>query len=241
MAAILEIAANSLASALAAQRGGADRIELCAALEVGGVTPSEGLIAVVREKVRLPLYVLIRPRAGDFVYSDEEFATMQRDIEHCVTLGCDGVVIGALDAHGDVDRVRCRELIGAAGRLGVTFHRAFDMARDASAALEDLVALGCERVLTSGGAPNALQGAATIQALVRQAGHRIRIMPGGGVDANNVATLRTQTDAKEFHASARRLLPSRAQVRSGADLGMSGGEWRTDAEQVRAMVTALRG
>lgn len=236
----LEIAANSLASALAAQEGGADRIELCSALEVGGLTPSHGLIALARERVRIPIYALIRPRAGDFCYNEDEFATMLCDIEHCVATGCDGIVIGALDVNATVDAVRCRALISAAGRLGVTFHRAFDMTRDLSAALEDVVALGCERLLTSGGKPTALAGADTIRALVQQAGQRIRVMPGAGIDASNIAAIRAQTTASEFHASAKHALPSRMRSMPQADLGMSGSEWRTDAEQVRALVAALR-
>ena len=149
---LLEIAANSLASALAAQEGGADRIELCSALELGGLTPTHAQISLARERVRLPIHVLIRPRAGDFVYSDLEFETMQRDIETCVALGCDGVVIGALDAADDVD-ARCSALVGAAGKLDVTFHRAIDMSRDPRHALEAIVALRCRRVLTSARAP----------------------------------------------------------------------------------------
>lgn len=237
---MLEIAANSLASALAAQHGGADRIELCSALELGGLTPSHGLITLARAQLRIPLYVLIRPRAGDFVYDEHEFATMLRDIGHCAASGCDGVVIGALDAGGNVDTARCRELVEAAGDLGVTFHRAFDVSRDLSAALEDVIALGCARVLTSGGHATALAGAATIRALAQQAGDRIRVMPGAGIDASNIAALRAQTTAHEFHASARRALASRMRGDASAALGMSGGEWRTDAEQVRALVASLR-
>ena len=236
----LEIAANSLASALAAQVGGADRIELCGALEVGGLTPSHALIALTREQVRIPIQVLIRPRAGDFVYSEHELTTMLHDIEHCVAIGCDGVVIGALGADGSIDKARCRDLICAAGRACVTFHRAFDTTRDLSAALEDVIALGCQRLLTSGGQASALAGTATIGALVRQAGSRIRVMPGGGIDAANVGTIRAQTAADDFHASAKRVLPSRMRDSPLIDLGMSGGEWRTDVEQVRALAAALR-
>jgi len=237
--ALLEIAANSLASALAAQEGGADRIELCSALEVGGLTPSHALIALAREQLRIPIHVLIRPRAGDFVYSEHELTTMLRDIEHCVAVGCDGVVIGALDADGSIDKPRCRELIAAARNLGVTFHRAFDTTRDLSAALEDVIALGCVRLLTSGGQPSALGGGATIHELVQQAGSRIRVMPGGGIDAANIGTIRAQTAADDFHASAKRVLPSRMRDGPLIDLGMSGGEWRTDTEQVRALAAAL--
>ena len=235
---VLEIAANSLASALAAQEGGANRIELCAALEVGGLTPSYAQIALTRERVRIPIYVLIRPRTGDFVYSDGEFETMQRDIETCASLGCDGIVIGALDESGAVDANRCRPLIAAAGGRGVTFHRAFDMSRDPEAALEDIIALRCERVLTSGTQADALAGARLIATLVAQAAGRISVMPGAGVNARNIASLRALTGAREFHASAKRELPSR--MRGGNDLpGMTAGEVLSDVEQVRALVAAL--
>jgi copper homeostasis protein len=234
----LEVAANSLASALAAQEGGANRIELCAALELGGLTPSYAQIALARERVRIPIYVLIRPRTGDFVYSDDEYETMQRDIETCAALGCDGVVIGALDSSGSVDTARCRSLITSAGRLGVTFHRAFDMSDDPRQALEDIIALGCERVLTSGAQPDAPAGAALIRTLVEQAADRITVMPGAGVTAENIAALRALTGAREFHASAKRELPSR--MRAGNTLsGMTAGEVLSDVEQVRALVAAL--
>ena len=238
---LLEVAANSLASALAAQAGGADRVELCAGLELGGLTPSPGLLAQVREALRIPLYVLIRPRGGDFVYSDEETETMRRDIEACVALGCDGVVLGALDADGDVDLPRCRVLVAAAGSLGITFHRAIDVSRDPLQTLEAAIALGCERVLSSGARPGAPQGAELLRDMVRQAGERIVVMPGAGIDAGNIAALRTATGAREFHASAKRALPSAMRHPADAALGMSAGETRTDADEVRRLVAALRG
>jgi copper homeostasis protein len=237
-AAVLEIAANSLASAQAAQEGGADRIELCAALELGGLTPSYAQIALTRERLRIPIYVLIRPRTGDFVYSGSECETMQRDIETCVSLGCEGVVIGALDGSGSVDTNRCRALIAAAGKLGVTFHRAFDMSHDPATALEDIIALGCERVLTSGAQADAVAGAALIANLVVQAAGRISVMPGAGVTAQNIAVLRALTGAREFHASAKRELPSGMRGRNTLP-GMTAGEVLSDVGQVRALVAAL--
>lgn len=236
----LEIAANSLASALAAQAGGADRIELCAALEIGGLTPSPALLALARERVTRPLYVLIRPRAGDFVYSDEECDTMLRDIEHCAALGCDGVVLGVLKPDGNVDLPRCRALIGAAHGLGVTFHRAIDASHDPRRALEDLIALGCERVLASGAQRSAMAGAPLLRELVAQAGERIVVMPGAGIDAGNIAGLRDATGAREFHASAKIALPSRRRHAPPLALDMEAGEWRTDADEVRRLVAALR-
>lgn len=237
---ILEIAANSLASALAAQRGGAGRIELCAALELGGLTPSHAQIALARDRLRMPLYVLIRPRAGDFLYNELELETMQRDIEACAAAGCDGVVLGALDADGHIDLPRCRSLIDAAGAMGVTFHRAFDLACDPVRALEDLLALGCERVLTSGAQPAATEGAALISDLVVQARDRIVVMPGAGIDAGNIAALAQRTRAREFHASAKQLWPSRMRHHHDHFDDMQRGEWRSDEAQVRELVAALQ-
>lgn len=236
---ILEIAANSVASALAAQEGGAGRVELCTALELGGLTPSHAQIALARERLRIPLYVLIRPRAGDFLYGELECETMLRDIETCASLGCDGVVLGMLDAEGRVDTARCRPLIVAAGKLGVTFHRAFDLSRDPAQALEDIVTLGCERILTSGMQGSAADGNALIRELVEQAGDRIVVMPGAGITAQNIAALATATGAHEFHASAKHQLPSGMHHRRPLLSDMEGGELCSDVEQIRALVTAL--
>jgi copper homeostasis protein len=236
---ILEIAANSVASALAAQEGGAGRVELCTALELGGLTPSHAQIALARERLRIPLYVLIRPRAGDFLYGELECETMLRDIETCASLGCDGVVLGVLDAEGRVDTARCRPLIAAAGKLGVTFHRAFDLSRDPAQALEDIVTLGCECILTSGMQGSAADGSALIRELVEQAGDRIVVMPGAGITARNIATLATATGAHEFHASAKHQLPSGMHHRRPLVSDMEGGELCSDVEQIRALVTAL--
>lgn len=238
MGRLLEVAANSLDSALAAQAGGAGRIELCTALEQGGLTPSYGEIALVREQVALPLYVLIRPRAGDFLYSDGELTTMRRDIQACKALGCDGVVIGVLNAHGEVDQARCHTLIDAADGMGVTFHRAFDLVPDQARALETIIALGAERVLSSGGERSAMAGAARLQALIAQAGGRIKVMPGAGITPANIATIATLTGASELHASAKRSYASGMQHRSPDGLDMDTGETRTDTDEVRALMTA---
>ncbi|MGN2251171.1 copper homeostasis protein CutC [Frateuria sp. GZRe14] len=237
---LLEVAANSVASALAAQEGGAGRVELCAALELGGVTPSYAEIATARDRLTIPLYVLIRPRGGDFLYNDFECEVMLRDVEACAALGCDGVVLGVLDAEGRVDHARCRALVGAAGRLGVTFHRAFDMVVDAAQALEAVIGLGCERVLSSGARTSAIDGAAALRALVEQAAGRLVVMPGAGVHAGNIATLARATGASEFHASAKRALPSGMRHRQPGLDDMATGEWRSDKAEVRAMVSALQ-
>ena len=237
-AAGLEVAADSLASALAAQEGGALRVELCGGLADGGLTPSYATIALAREKLRLPLYVLVRPRTGDFLYDDDEFEVMRRDIAQCVQLGCDGVVIGALDADGNVDRPRCRALVQEAGALGVTFHRAFDLTRDPRQALEDIVGLGCERLLTSGQRDRAIDGAALIADLVRQAGDRIVVMPGSGVDEDNLVLLRERTGVHEFHASARSPRPSAMRYRN-PQVGNLGDRLQSDAARIRRLVDLL--
>jgi copper homeostasis protein len=233
---ILEIAANSVASALAAQQGGAGRVELCTALELGGLTPSYAQIAMAREKLTIPLYVLIRPRAGDFLYSALECETMLRDIEACAKAGCDGVVLGVLDADGHVDRPRCHSLISAAGNMGVTFHRAFDLARDPLTALEDVIALGCERVLTSGAQASAIEGAELIHQLVELAAGRIVVMPGAGVHAGNISELMAITGASEFHASAKRQHTSGMRWQSALLTDMQGGELQSEVEQIRSII-----
>jgi len=238
---LLEIAANSLDSAHAAQAGGADRIELCSALELGGLTPSAGLVEQVQAQITLPVMVLIRPRAGDFVYSAAEHATMLADIAWCRRARVAGVVLGALTADAEVDVARCRELVDAAGDLDVVFNRAIDVSCDLSRSLEAVINLGCMRVLSSGGATSAMHGAARLRGLVDQARGRIVIMPGAGIDANTVAALRSVTGAHEFHASAKRVLPTRTRQAAAAALGMEAGEWRSDAEQVSQLVQALRG
>ena len=237
--ALLEVAANSVASALAAQAGGAGRVELCASLDDGGVTPSHGTIVRARQPLTIPLYVLVRPRAGDFVYQPAELAAMLDDIAHCRSLGCDGVAIGALTPDRELDRDACARLVEAAAGMGVTFHRAFDLVADQPAALEALIDLGVERVLTSGGMAGASAGAAQLARLVAQAGDRITVMPGSGIAPDNLAALRDATRAREFHASARRRLPSAMRRPPGDALGMGAGETRTDVDIVRALVAAL--
>ena len=238
---VLEIAANSFPSALAAQEGGASRIELCAALELGGLTPSPGMIALVHESLSIPIHVLIRPRAGDFAYANEEHATMLADIAYCAAAGCDGVVVGTLTADGDVDTARCREMVAAAEGLDLTFHRAIDVCRDPVAALEAVIDLGFRRVLSSGCAASAKEGSVNLRRMIEQAAGRIEIMPGAGIEPDNIAALMAATGAREFHASAKRTLPSRMRFAPAEALGMAGGETRSDAAEVRRLVEALHG
>ncbi|WP_282296257.1 copper homeostasis protein CutC [Stenotrophomonas sp. PS02289] len=236
---VLEIASNSVASALAAQRGGADRIELFDNLAEGGTTPSFGSIALAREELRIPLFVLIRPRPGDFHYDALERELMLRDIQQCRALGCDGVVIGALDADGNVDVPLCRELVRVAGSMQVTFHRAFDAARDLSAALEDVIDLGCQRVLSSGGQASAEAGADTLAALVNQASGRISVMAGAGIKPGNIASVAQATGCRELHASAKGTRRSAMRFQNPALVGLSPDWVATDADEVAALRAAL--
>lgn len=200
---MLEICIDSIASARAAAAGGADRVELCAGLPEGGTTPSAGMIRGVRAVFPGRLMVIIRPRGYDFLYSEEEVEVMMHDIAVAREFGADGVVIGCLTAEGRVDMDRCRRLMEAAGPLDITFHRAFDMTRDLSEALEDIIRLGVRRVLSSGGMPDTPAGAARLAALVRQAAGRIAIMPGGGVTELNLGGIVRKTGVREIHLSAR--------------------------------------
>lgn len=199
----LEVIGFNIESCILAEAAGAQRIELCDNPGEGGTTPSYGFIKAAREHVQIELYPIIRPRGGDFFYTDAEFEIMKADVQICKELGCDGVVIGILNADGTVDKKRCKELAGIAYPLGVTFHRAFDRVNNAAQALEDVIEIGCERILTSGLVPNALDGAETLAALIKQADERIIIMPGSGVRADNIVELAQKTGAVEFHTSAR--------------------------------------
>lgn len=199
----LEICAGSMDSALAAQEGGADRVELCDNLKEGGTTPSYGTVSRTRDLLDIQLYPIIRPRGGDFLYDEKEFEVMCRDVGICRQLGCDGVVIGLLDADGSVDVKRTRLLVELAWPMGVTFHRAFDRSRDPLAALEDIIGAGCERILTSGQRPTAPEGAALIGSLVDKAGDRIAIMAGSGVTPDNIGELVRATGAREYHSTAK--------------------------------------
>jgi len=236
----MEVCANSLASALAAQKGGAIRVELCDNLPEGGTTPSYAQIAMAKQILSIKVYPIIRPRGGDFLYSDLEFELMKTDIETCKSLLCDGVVIGILKADGSVDIDRCAELIELASPMPVTFHRAFDMSNDLEKALEDIIGLGCERILTSGGESSAIKGAATIAKLIKQAKGRIIIMPGAGVSAANITELIQLTAATEFHASAKHPVKSEMIFRNPRlSMGTTADEFSydlTDSETVEKLI-----
>ncbi|MEZ4835605.1 MAG: copper homeostasis protein CutC [Caldilineaceae bacterium] len=235
----LEVCVDSVAGAVAAQDGGAVRVELCDNLIEGGTTPSAGTIALARRHIDIGLNVIIRPQGGDFCYSDVEFEVMRYDVEEAKRLGTDGVVIGVLTPDGDIDVDRVRALIDVARPLSVTFHRAFDVCRDPFAALETLIDLGVDRVLTSGQEPTTLEGADLIAELVRRAGDRIIIMAGGGINERNVDKIIAQTGVKEIHVSARSSVDSAMTYRNTRVF--MGGELRppeysrktTDAARVR--------
>lgn len=198
-----EICANSVASCIAAQEGGAHRVELCAGIPEGGTTPSYGMIRNAREHISIGLNVIIRPRGGDFLYSDIELKEMLHDIRAAIELGADGLVFGCLRPDGNVDMEAMKLLMEAAGDTPVTFHRAFDHTCDPFKALEDIISLGCARILTSGCRPTAPEGAEILAELVRRASDRIIIMPGCGIRENNIAETARLSGAREFHFSAR--------------------------------------
>lgn len=198
----IEVCCCTMHDVIAARDGGACRVELCSALESGGLTPSAGLIVgAVRERSQMAVNVLVRPRGGDFVYNTRELAVMEADIEAVRAAGAQGVVIGALTAAGEIDVPAMERLLSHCEGLDVTFHRAFDECADPSAALEQLISLGIPRLLTSGCQPDALKGAPLIADLVKQAANRIIIMPGAGINANNISEIERITGAEEFHST----------------------------------------
>lgn len=200
----IEVCCSSLAEAKEAEAGGATRIELCGAIACGGVTPSYGVIrSIVEAKLSLDINVLIRPREGGFCYTPDEIDAMCIDIEFCRQVGVDGVVIGALTPDGEIDIEACRRMIAAAQGLSITFHRAFDVCANPQKALEQIISLGCHRLLTSGCEASAEQGAEFISRLVEQAADRIIIMPGAGIKPSNIAYIEQTTRAAEFHSTAR--------------------------------------
>jgi copper homeostasis protein len=211
---LVEAAVETLDSALAAERAGADRLEVCDNLNDGGTTPDAGLIAALAERTRLPMFVLIRPRAGGFVYSDDEFDAMVRDIELAVRMGIAGIVTGVLTPNGRVDVARMRTLVEAAAGLPVTFHRAIDVAANLPAALEEAIEAGASRVLTSGGAATALEGVDLIAALAGQTRARITVIAGGGIREHNVRDVIARTGVREIHAR----LVDEAQMRGLIDV-----------------------
>lgn len=242
---IIENCANSVESAIEAQKGGALRVELCAGIPEGGTTPSYGDILMARKHLDIALHVIIRPRGGDFLYSPLEQEIMLADIRTARQLGADGIVLGCLTTQGEVDMPLMRRMIEEADGMAVTFHRAFDMVRDYSKALENIISLGCQRILTSGGKPTAILGADQLKACRQQAAGRIIIMPGCGVNPGNIRKLAEATGCHEFHFSGRKAMESGMEYRN-PEVFM-GGEVKveeykrdvTDANKIAAALAAL--
>lgn len=243
---LLEACVDSLDSALAAERGGAARVELCANLVEGGTTPSLGVISETCAQLAIPAFVIVRPRGGDFVYRAGELRVMWRDIVAARGAGADGVVFGALTPEGTVDAEACRLLLEAAEGIPCTFHRAFDMTRDLDESLDALAELGVARVLTSGGAPTALEGAERIASLVRRAGNGVKVMAGGGVRVAYVRDLVRRTGVREVHARLVRVEESEMRYRRpplGIARAFTPDEYRwtaTDEAAVAELVAELR-
>ena len=242
-----EICSGSLQSALNAQEAGAHRVELCSALSLGGLTPSYGFIELARKRLKIDVNVLIRPRQGDFLYDSDEVAVMIRDIIACAQMGVDGVVIGALDPFGNVDVDACRAMVAVAKHHGmsVTFHRAIDRACNIMAALEDVISVGADRVLSSGGKPTSLEGLETLARMNAAAAGRIIIMPGGGVNAENIRQILEGTGAQEIHFSGSQTIQSEMVYREGVSFtpdSLGGDFTRTEssAEKIRQMIQAAQ-
>ena len=224
---LLEMSVETLDAAIAAARGGADRIELCEDLSVGGVTPSAQLMREARARVQVPIFAMIRPRGGNFHYSAAEFVEMKTQIAYAKSTRMDGVVFGILTADQTVDVPRNGELVELAKPLPATFHRAFDELPDLQNGLKDVIAAGATRILTSGGAATAEEGAGRIAALLQQAGEEITILPGGGIRPGNLGRIARVARAREFHSGLSNLLPGPA------------GTHREFEEGVRALVRVL--
>lgn len=243
---LIEVCVEGIDGLLAAQAAGADRVELCASLIEGGITPSLGTVREALRVATIPFHAIVRPRGGDFLYSEAEFASMVADVVALRELGVAGVVVGCLTADGDIDEPRMRVLVEAAGPLAVTCHRAFDMTRDPRAALEALIRAGVHRVLTSGQRDTAVEGLDLLAALVKQAAGRIIIMGCGGLAPDNIGTVRAGTGMTEMHFAALKDAPSGMRFRN-PNVGMGGSdidrEYRntlTDRELVAATIAAAR-
>ena len=235
MAFSFEVCAPNLQSAIAAKAAGATRIELCAALELGGLTPSLGLVAYLVEVVGIPVHVLLRPRDGNFCYDHQEWAVLQRDAALCRDAGAAGIVIGALTPENKLDLPLLAALRASAGGMEVTCHRAFDFVKDPFEALEQLIDMGFNRVLTSGQAPTAFEGRFLLQQLVEKAKGRITIMPGAGIDAGNIQVIAETTGAKDFHFSAKTNIVQPA----GALPGLNNAYLAADLTKIGEIMAAL--
>jgi copper homeostasis protein len=239
---LIEVCVTSAESALNAEKGGALRVELVDNLIEGGTTPSAGTITELRKRLTIGLYVMIRPRGGDFCYSDLEFEIMREDVKMARKLGADGVVAGILNPNGTIDKERMAALRETANGIGFTCHRAIDMTKDKFEALEDIISIGADRILTSGGKNKAPDGSGLINELIRKADGRIVIMPGSGVNEETIGNLKITTGANEFHVTGRSLYPGNMQYRN-PDVSMGDNvtvpeydQWMTDPERIKKIV-----
>jgi copper homeostasis protein len=245
MSPILEVCCGSLASAIAAQEGGAHRVELCANLYEGGTTPSHGTLELAREKLSIEINVLVRPRGSDFVYDENEMEIIRRDVVRCKELGIDGVVIGFLTPSGEIDTAKTKEIVELARPMSVTFHRAFDMCKDPYVALDELIEIGVDRILTSGQVNMAPDGIDLIAELVRKAGDRVIIMPGAGLEVENIAEFHAKVGAKEYHSTLWDKVESvmefrRSEVFMGGLPEIPEFTWmQTDPERVKLFIAEL--
>ncbi|NCD04441.1 MAG: copper homeostasis protein CutC [Clostridia bacterium] len=242
----VEVCANSLFSAIEAQEGGAFRVELCDNIPEGGTTPSAGLIVSAREKLKISLHVLIRPRGGDFLYSDVEFEIMKKDIHFCRQAGVNGVVFGILDKYGHMDIRRNTELLELARPMQCVFHRAIDVSADWNKTLQDILYSGFDGVLTSGGAPAAWEGRERIKAMRNRAGNDCCIIPGSGINISNIQALKEYTGASIYHLSGRRSFPSEMIYKNKLPMGSFSAEeeWTrayTDRNIIKQIISLLNG
>ena len=238
---LIEIATSDFLTTKSAIEGGADRIELCANLAEGGTTPSYAHIKKCKEAFNIPLFPIVRPRGGDFLYTKDEFEIMKNDIKLCKELGCEGIVIGLLNMDGTIDMTRTSELIDLAYPLEATFHRAFDRCKDPFIALEELIEIGCQRILTSGQKPTVSEGVELIAELNKKADDRIIILPGSGVRKDNIKMLAEKTGCIEFHSSLRGKAKSPMQFihPAFADSAESYSNNEISPDEVRALRNAL--
>ena len=243
---LVEVCVEGIDGARVAEAAGADRVELCASLLEGGLTPSLATIELAMAGADIPVFAMIRPRGGDFLYSEQEFACMLADVRTCRRCGVPGVVFGCLTADGEIDEARMIALVEAADGMSTTCHRAFDMARNLDEAMDTLIRCGIDRVLTSGGCETALEGTARLRHLVDRAAGRIKVMACGGLDAGNIAQVRDETGAPELHFAALRTVPSGMTWRNRY-IGMGGTQKAreyeltvTDGAAVAATIAAAR-
>lgn len=235
---LLEIAVFNIESALTALAAGADRIEFCENPQEGGTTPSYGSLKTLIQKTSQPVFPIIRPRGGDFLYSNDEFESMKSDVLLVKELGYPGAVIGLLQKDGQIDINRTAELVSIAGHMEITFHRAFDRCVDPIKGLEDVIQTGCKRILTSGQVPSAPDALELLKSLVQEAGDQIIIMPGSGVRGNNIGNIKQVTNAKEFHSSARKVVPTNMQfVKESMQENLS--NMLVDTADIKTMLAAI--